>query len=68
MRKFMDLEPPKKMWENQYLGCSQKELVPDEENIENMGGAFANFPVKRRDCAARAAHPDKNGPEKVVDT
>ena len=47
---------------------AHKALIPDEENVEKMGAAFANFSVKRGDCAARAAHPDKNGPDKVVDT
>lgn len=34
-----------------------------------MGAAFENFPLKRGDCAARAAHPDpqKHGPDKVLD-
>ena len=70
MREHVELEPPKKMWENQYLvGCSQKPLIPAEEDIEKMGAAFENFSVKRGDCAARAAHPDplKTGPDKVLD-
>ena len=28
MQEHMKLEPPKKMWGNQYLGCSQKPLIP----------------------------------------
>ena len=65
MQVHMKLEPPKKMWENQYLGCAQKPLEPAEEDIEKMGAAFENFLVERGGCSARAAHPDNNktGPE-----
>ena len=42
MREHMELEPPKKMWGNQYLGCSQKPLIPAEEDIEKMSAAVEN--------------------------
>ena len=58
VKAFMDLEDPKKMVDNQYLGCAQKEIIPAEEDVERMGAAFENFAVKRGDPSARVAHPD----------
>ena len=33
MQTHMKLEDPKKMEDNQYLGCAQKQLEPAEEDI-----------------------------------
>lgn len=40
MKKFLLLEDPKKMADNQYLGCAQKPCVPAEQDVERMGAAF----------------------------
>ena len=59
MKVFMDLEDPKEMVDSQYLGRTQKECIPaEEEDVERMGAAFENFAVKRGDPSARVAHPD----------
>ena len=46
------------MTENQYLGSSQRDIVPDPRNVERMGAAFENFSIKTGDAAARVAHPE----------
>ena len=58
MTAFLDLEDPKKMVDNNYLGCAQKDIIPAEEDAERMGAAFDTFAVKRGDPSARVAHPD----------
>ena len=57
MKRFMNLEDPKKLIDNQYLGCAQKACTPAAEDVERMGAAFENFAVKRGDPSARVAHP-----------
>ena len=52
------LEPTKKMTVGQYLGCAQKEIEPEEEDIERMSAVFENFSVKRGDASARVARPE----------
>ena len=58
LKKYLDLDPPSKMTENQYLGSSQRDIVPDPVNVERMGAAFENFSIKTGDAAARVAHPE----------
>lgn len=57
MGGFLELEPAKKMGVSQYLGCDQREIVPEIEDIERMIAAFENFSVKRGDASAGVAHP-----------
>ena len=58
MMKFIELEPAKAMTVSQYLGCAQKEIQPEVEDIERMSAAFENCSVKRGDCPAHVAHPE----------
>ena len=46
LRKYMTLDPPVKMVENQYLGSTQREMTPEPVNIEKMSAAFENFSIK----------------------
>ena len=71
LKKHLDIDPPKKMVDNQYLGCSQRDIFPEEVDIERMSAAFAVFSVNRGDAAARVAHPelrkDYVGPKSEAD-
>ena len=58
MKKGLETDPPKQLVDNQYLGCSQRDINPSETDIERMSAAFENFSVKRGDQAARVAHPE----------
>ena len=58
LKKHLDIDPPKKMIDNQYLGCSQRDIFPEEVDMERMSPASANFSVNRGDAAARVAHPE----------
>ena len=58
LRKHLNLDPPSKMIDNQYLGSTQREIIPDPVNVERMGAAFENFSVHKGDEAARVAHPE----------
>ena len=58
MMAFIEFEPAKAMTVSQYLGCAQKEIQPEEEDIERMSAAFENCSVERGDCSARVAHPE----------
>ena len=58
LREQMDLDPPKKMWDSQYLGCSQKDFVPDERNVQRVGAAFEKMSIKGNEPSARVAHPE----------
>ena len=44
MKGYTDLEDLKKMIDNEFLGCAQKECVPAEEDLERMGAAFETSP------------------------
>ena len=52
------IDPPMKMTDNQYLGCSQREIFPEQVDIERMSAAFANMGVSIGDPSARVAHPE----------
>ena len=70
LQKHLTLDPPSKMVDNQYLGSTQREIIPDPVNVEKMGAAFESFSVKHGDQAARVAHPElrKDGqPEGSID-
>ena len=58
LREQMELHPPKKMYDNQYLGCSQREIVPTERNVERMGAAFEELSIKGKEPSGRVAHPE----------
>ena len=58
LAKLLILEPPKKLVDNQYLGCAQHNPQPSDENIERMGAAFEKNAVKKGDSSARSAHPE----------
>ena len=58
LKKYLGLDPPSRMTENQYLGSSQRDFVPDPVNVEKMGAAFENFSIKTGEAAARVAHPE----------
>ena len=58
MSKSIELEPAKAMTVSQYSGCAQKEIEPEEEDIERMSAASEVFSVKRGDCSAQVAHPE----------
>ena len=67
LKEFLDLDPPSQMTENQYLGSSQREFVPNPANVEKMGAAFDNFSIKKGDAAARVAHPELRKDGRVPD-
>ena len=46
LRDHMALDPPVKMVDNQYLGSTQREMVPDPVNVEKMSAAFENCSIK----------------------
>ena len=58
LMKLMNLEPPKKIVDNQYLGQAQREIEPMEADVERMGKAFEKFSVKKGEASARVAHPE----------
>ena len=58
LNKRLAIDPPKKMVDNQYLGCSQREMFPEEADIKRMSAAFANLRVNRGDPASRVGHPE----------
>ena len=58
LQEDMTLDTPGRMVENQYLGSTQRENIPDLDNVVNMGVAFEQISVKRGDQAARVAHPE----------
>ena len=63
----MDIDPPKRRVDKQYLGCSQHELVPAEVDIERMGAAFDHLSVKRGDDSAEVARQEKPTTKQVGD-
>ena len=67
LKNQLDIDPRKKMVDNQYLGCSQRDIFPEEADIERMSAAFANLSINRGDSAAKVAHPelrkDYTGPD-----
>lgn len=58
VKTFMDLEDPRKMVDNQFLGCAQQQIIPAEEDVERIGAAFENFAAKPGDPSARVTHQD----------
>ena len=44
LREQMALDPPVKMTDNQYLGSTQRDMVPYPVNVEEMSAAFEIFP------------------------
>ena len=54
----IDLDLPRKIVDNQYLGSIQREITPYPVNVEKISAAFRNFSVKRGDSSARVAHSE----------